>query len=504
MSGSYLLGIDNGNTVTKVSLYDVNGCEKFTASRSAETLVPRAGWAERDMSMLWQNTAEAIREVIQRSDIAASEIVAVGCTGHGNGLYLLDKQRQPFRNAIQSIDMRAVQIVQEWERTDLRSRVFPNAPQAFYPAQTAALLAWLKQHEPDTYRNLGAVLLCKDYINFRLTGQLVSDLSDVSAANLMDTVNGRYSEALLAHFGIADMMDTLPPLVQSLEIIGGVTNAAADETGLTVGTPVIGGMIDCAASAIGIGVVKPGQACILIGTWSINQVLVEQPTWTPDLFLTTPFADPRYWLLLEGSATSAANLEWFVTHFGAEERLAAEKRGISPYDVCNEAVESVLPQDATIIFHPFLYGSRQQANASAGFFGICGWHTRAHLIRAIYEGVIFGHMLHIETLKRAGTEFMSARIGGGGARSAVWVQLFADMLQIPVEVPEGAETGTRGAALAAGVATGIYSDMTDAVSAAVRIARVHEPNTQNTAIYQGRYQQYKSLVGAMQPQWNAQ
>jgi L-xylulokinase len=193
-----------------------------------------------------------------------------------------------------------------------------------------------------------------------------------------------------------------------------------------------------------------------------------------------------------------------VAHFGAEERLAAVQRGISPYDMCNAVVESVLPEDATVIYHPFLYGAPEQVNASASFFGISGWHTRAHLLRAVYEGVVFGHLMHIEKLQRTGVEFTSARMGGGGARSAVWVQMFADMLQIPVEVPEGAETGTRGAALAAGVATGVYRDLVEAVSAAVRVVRVHEPNARNKAIYQGRYQQYKSLVGAMQPHWNAE
>jgi L-xylulokinase len=298
-------------------------------------------------------------------------------------------------------------------------------------------------------------------------------------------------------------MGALPPLRQSLTILCGVTDAAADETGLVVGTPVIGGMIDCAASSIGIGVVKPGQACILIGTWSINQVIVEQPNWTPDVFLMAPFADPQYWLLLEGSATSAANLEWFITHFGTDERLAAEERGISPYEVCNAAVENIPPEDATVIYHPFLYGSPEQANASAGFFGISGWHTRAHLLRAIYEGVVFGHLVHIDKLKRAGTEFGSARMGGGGARSATWVQMFADALQIPVEVPEGSETGTRGAALAAGVAAGIYRSLEEAVSTTITVARVHEPNARNGTIYRARYEQYKMLVETMQSRWNS-
>lgn len=498
----YLIGIDNGNTVTKVSLFDLNGRELCVASRSAETIQPYPGWAERSMETLWANTAQSIREVIHKSGISASDIAAVGCTGHGNGLYLLDQELKPFRNAIQSIDSRAKEILQGWEVNDVRSRVFQYAPQVFYPAQTVTLLAWLKHHERANYDRIGAVLLCKDYINACLTGELVSDYTDMSAANLIDTFNGCYSSELINLLGIPEIESALPRLAKSFEVIGCVTPSAAQATGLAVDTPIVGGMIDIDASAIGAGVSQPGQACILIGTWSINQVIVDRPIASHNLFLMSPFADPRFWIAMEGSATSAANLEWFVKHFCAEEHREAERRGISVYEVCNEMVAQIPAESSTVIFHPFLYGSNVQRNAQAGFYGVSGWHTKAHLLRAVYEGVAFGHLSHIENLRQTGATFDRARLGGGGARSAVWGQIFADLLNITVEVPASFETGTHGAALTAGVGAGVYRDFDEAVQHAVTILRTHEPDAYHHSLYQERYAQYQTLIGAMQHPWN--
>lgn len=490
MANQYLLGIDNGNTVTKAALFDLRGRELYVASRSADTIQPHPGWTERSMGTLWSNTAQAIRELIQRAGISGSEIAAVGCTGHGNGLYLLDKSFKSCRNAVQSMDTRASDILRDWEANHLRERVAAYTPQETYTGQTVVLLAWLKRHEPETYAQIGKVLLCKDYINFCLTGELVSDYTDISGANLFDVYNRCYSPELLALFGIPEIEDALPPMKASAEVIGRVTQQAAEATGLAAGTPVIAGMLDTHASAIGAGVCRPGQACIVVGTWSINQIVLKEPLRSTDLFLMQPFADSRYWLAMEASATSASNLEWFVNQFCADERMEAQRRGISVYDVCNEAVASIPAEESSVIFLPFLYS----ANLPAGFHGLAGWHTRAHALRAVYEGIAFSHLAHIEKLRRAGASFEKARLTGGGARSAVWGQMFADLLGMSMEIPDGFETGTRGAALAAGVGAKIYADFDEAVSAAVSLARTHEPDPHNTPIYQQRYEEYKQLV----------
>jgi L-xylulokinase len=499
----YLLGIDNGSTVSKAALFDLQGKEVAVASCAADTVYPHPGWTERDMEQLWQSTATAIRDVLAKSGAQPEEIAGIGNTGHGNGVYLLDKQGRPLRNGIQSMDSRAADVLAEWGQSDLHSQVFPYTIQSFWPAQPNALLAWLKKNEPQNYENLGAVLLVKDYIKYRLTGEITTDYTDMSACSLMDVRNRRYSRELMALYDLSEAYDALPPLKDSSEVIGRVTSAAFEETGLAPGTPVVGGLFDVDASAIGSGVIHPNQACLVMGSWSINEVITEEPIVDPDLFMTTIFAKPELFLTIEGSATSATNLEWFVTQCCGDERVEAERRGVSVYEICNEEVASIPASENNVIFHPFLYGSYVQPSARAGFYGVAGWHTRAHLLRALYEGVVFGHLSHVEKLRAAGGQINSARLAGGGSRSEVWSQMFADTIQVPMEVTDGNELGALGAALSAGIGAGIYSSYEEAVEAAVSVVRVHEPEPANTPIYLARYADYQRLVEVMRQPWEA-
>ncbi len=499
----YLLGIDNGSTVSKAALFDLHGREIAVASCKAETEYPHPGWTERDMEMLWQSTASAIREVLTKSGVQPEEIAGIGNTGHGNGVYLLDRQGQPLRNGIQSMDSRAADIVTGWNQCDLHTHAFPFTIQSFWPAQPNALLAWLKKNEPQNYERLGAILMVKDYIKYRLTGEITGDYTDMSATSLMDVRKQCYSRELMELYDLSEVYDALPPLKHSSEVIGQVTSAAAQETGLAVGTPVVGGLFDVDASAIGAGVINVNQACIVMGSWSINEVITEEPIVDAGLFMTTLFATPGLFLTIEGSATSATNLEWFVNQCCGDERAEAKRRGISVYEVCNEEVASLAPGSTNIIFHPFLYGSNVQPTARAGFYGVAGWHTRAHLLRALYEGVVFGHLSHIEKLRRAGGQINTARLAGGGSRSAVWSQMFADTIQVPMEISDGNELGARGAALSAGIGAGIYSDYAEAVREAVSVVRVHEPIAANTPHYMARYAEYERVIKVMQEPWEA-
>lgn len=501
--GQYLLGIDNGSTVLKAALFDLQGKEIAVACCKADTEYPHPGWTERDMEMLWQSTASAIREVLAKSGIRTEEIGGIGNTGHGNGIYLLDKQGQPLRNGIQSMDSRAADVIAGWNQRNLHALVFPFTIQSFWPAQPNALLAWLKQNEPQNYDRLGAILMVKDYIKYRLTGEITGDYTDMSATSLMDVRNKCYSRELLALYDLSEVYDALPILKHSSEVVGQVTTAASQETGLAVGTPVVGGLFDVDASAIGTGVINPNQACLVAGSWSINEVVTLDPIVDSELFMTTLFAEPGLYLTIEGSATSATNLEWFVNQCCGDERVEAKRRGISVYEVCNEEVASLAPDGTNIIFHPFLYGSNVQPTARAGFYGVAGWHTRAHLLRALYEGVVFGHLSHIEKLRTAGGQINTARLAGGGSRSSVWSQMFADTIQVPMEISDGNEFGARGAALSAGIGAGIYNNYAEAVQEAVSIVRIHEPNPANTPFYLARYAEYQRLAKVMQAPWEA-
>jgi L-xylulokinase len=325
----------------------------------------------------------------------------------------------------------------------------------------------------------------------------------MSGANLMDVRKKTYSKELMALYNLSEVYDALPPLRPSSEVIGKVTLAAAKETGLVVGIPVVGGIFDVDASAIGAGVVHANQACLVMGSWSINEVITQDPIIDPDIFMTTIFADVDRYITIEGSATSATNLEWFVNQCCGDERSEAKRRGISVYEVCNEEVASLPPGSTNIIFHPFLYGSNVQPTARAGFYGVAGWHTRAHLLRALYEGVVYGHLSHVEKLRKAGGQINTARLAGGGSRSPVWSQIFADTIQVPMEISDGNELGARGAALAAGIGVGIFRDYAEAVQEAVKVVRVHEPNPVNTPFYLARYAEYQRLVDVMREPWDA-
>jgi len=500
----YLLGIDNGNTISKAAIFDLQGREIQVTSRKVESEYPRQGWTERSMDALWKGTAMTIKDALDKSGIKPEQIIGIGTTGHGNGLYLIDKEGRPARPGIQSLDTRATDMIDTWNRNHLHEEVFPYTTQAFWPAQPNALLAWIKQNEPQVYQRIGAVLMVKDYIKYCLTGEITSDFTDMSGTSLMDVRHKCYSEELLDLYGLKEMRPALPRLVHSFDIAGRVTPDAARATGLAAGTPVVGGLFDVDASALGAGVYRPGQVCIIAGTWSINEIVTADPIVDPALFMTSIYTVPDLWLTIEASATSATNLEWFVTQFCAEEKAAADKRAISVYDVCSEIVDSLPPGGTDIIFHPFLFGSNVQATARSGFFGIAGWHTKAHMLRALYEGVVYGHLSHFEKLRDAcgsANRLESVRLSGGGAHSSVWTQIFADTLQLPMEVPDGVEIGARGAALSAGIGVGVYKDHADAVKTAVKVKRRQEPNPAATPFYLARYTEYQKLVECMREPW---
>ena len=498
----YLLGVDNGSTVSKAAIFDLEGREVQIASRKIEPNYPHPGWTERSMDLLWESTAGAINEAITAAGIDPKQIVGVGTTGHGNGLYLLDKEGKPARAGIQSMDTRAAGIIDEWNARDFHSQVFPYTVQSLWAAQPNALLAWIKRNEPQVYERIGAVLMCKDYITYCLTGEIVTDFTDMSGTSLMDVRNRRYSRELLELYDLAELWGAMPRLAHSFEVVGQITPDAAAATGLAPGTPVVGGIFDVDASALGAGVVDAGQVCIIAGTWSINEIVTAEPLVDPSLFMTSIYTVPGLWLTIEASPTSATNLEWFVSNLCGEEHIEAQERGISVYEMCNEMVASLPPGGTNIIFHPFLYGSNVQATARAGFYGVAGWHTKAHMVRALYEGVVYCHLAHVDKLRAAGATMDVARLTGGGSRSRVWTQIFADALQLPVEVPEGVELGARGAAICAGLGAGVYKDHAEAVATAVKVERRQEPDPEATPHYLARYHEYRRLLEAMEAPWD--
>ena len=327
------------------------------------------------------------------------------------------------------------------------------------------------------------------------------EITDLSGTSMIDVGRGCYDSDVLAAWGLDELQPMMPPIVQSAKLCGTITPDVALQTGLAEGTPVAGGMFDIDACGLAVGMTDESTLCMVAGTWGNNQYISKTPVVSRDIFMTSRYSIPGYYLMLEGSATSAANLEWFVTNFlEADKKLLEAEGHRGVFDLCNELVASTgvsEPQDSGITFLPYLYGSPVGVDAKACFIGLHGSHTRADLLRAIYEGVVFGHRWHVEKLLQFRPIPDAIRLTGGACKSDVWMQIIADILQAPIEVPAGSELGALGASICGSVAVGMHDSYESACAAMVHIDRRYEPNKENAAVYEAKYTKFKQLVNKL-------
>lgn len=491
--GPYLLGLDAGNTVIKAVLFDREGRQLASHGIDGATHKPSPGLVERSVAELWDNARVAIAGCIAKAGIDPGDIIAIGAAGHGNGLYLLDRDGEPLIG-IQSLDTRAAALAAELDAT-VGAAMHTIGLQRPWPSQTPVLLAWVKRHRPDIYARAGTLLFAKDVLTLRLTGELASDVSDMSGGGFLRLPEAIYDAGLLSLYGLDDARPMLPLLHEPTGVVGRVTATAAAATGLAEGTPVVAGYFDVVASALGSGAIGSGAASIVAGSWSINQVFSQAPVRDDRVFMVAACGEGRF-LNMENSATSAANLEWYV-------RTLVERGGHhdDPFGFVNGLVGRIVPAHDDPLFHPFLYGGRLGAHQRGGFFGLAGWHGEGHMLRALFEGVMFEHRRNIEVLAAAGVVFSRAALSGGGARSAHWPQIFADGLGVPVTVAECAETGALGAAIAASVGAGLHADVPAAVEAMTRPVRTFAPDPAMRSHYDRRYSLWTRLTEAVDPLW---
>jgi L-xylulokinase len=489
---SQLLGIDAGNTMIKAVLFDLDGTVRAVASCAGETHQPQPGYAERPVNEVWLGVTAAIKACL--AQMPDAQVIAVGAAGHGNGLYALDQAQQPLIG-IQSVDSRAADRVEELERSGSAAAIYAHSLQKVWASSTPVLLSWLKRNRPELYQRIGHVLCAKDVISHFLSGEVSADYSDASGAGLIDHRVRGYSADLLALYDLADALPRLPTLHESCEVVGTVTPHAAQLTGLPAGIPVVAGIFDVVASAVGSGVVSPGEASIVAGTWSINQVVVSRPDYLRPVFMNALIERDRY-MAIEASATSATNLDWFIREF-------ADGRSGDGAEQSSDLVAKVVPDAHLPVYHPYLYSGRKEEPAKAGFYGLSGWHTRADMLFALFEGVTFSHRAHIDRLRAAGLPFTSATLSGGASRSCVWPQMFADVLAIPIQVAECKETGALGAAICAGVGVGIWVNLAEGVAQAVKLNPVIlQPDAARVAFHEPRYRLFKKLERAMDSLWH--
>lgn len=482
----YLLGIDSGQSVGKVGLYDAGGRAVASASAPNDISSPYPRWLERDLGQVWRQVAVAIREVLRAAGPGAT-VRGVGVCGHNDGAYLLDDALRPVRPAILATDSRAHGYSARTAGGEIGRQALELTGQVPFAASPASLYAWLRDHEPAAFDRVRWAVFCKDWIRLQLTGEVATDPTDASAS-FVGVHDRRWSAAALELYGLAGMRRAMPPMREPAAVAGTVTAAAAAATGLAEGTPVVTGAHDVDAAALGIGAIDVGSASVVLGTFSINQVVADRPVPDPR-WQARAFLEPGRWLHMSTSPAGAVNLDWAIRRLGPlrpdgepdPAAAVAEAMGASTVDAP--------------IFLPFLFGSPHGNGVRAAWTGLGGWHGRAEMLHAVLEGVAFNHRTHLRGLQEVFAVARPVRVCGGGARSPDWTHLLSDVLDLPVEVTDAVEAGTRGAALLAGIGTGLYAGLPDAVERTVRVVRRQQPRPEQVARHDARYQRYLAAAG---------
>ncbi|GHC38433.1 FGGY-family carbohydrate kinase [Aidingimonas halophila] len=494
MTPTYLLGIDSGSTVTKAAIFDMEGNTRAIGRAQVSPRHPQPHRVERDMEETWSAVAEAIRHALSNADISNTQIAAIGITAHGDGLYLLDTDTRPLGPAIMSLDSRARDLVATWKSQGLEQDALSLTGQFPFPYAPTALLGWIQRNQPERFSRIGSILACKDWLRFCLTGELAADFTE-SSTGFTNVSTQRYSREALRLFGLESLDHALPTMRLPTDIAGRVTRKAAAATGLKAGTPVVAGLHDVTASAVGLGHIDNGDLTITSGTFSINEVFSDQPR--PDQrWATRNGLEPGQWLSMAISPASSSNVDWFLQQCCTLESKTSPQ--ILQY--LESDLDAAFEDDSRIVYHPFLFGSPYEEPASAAFFGIQGWHTRAHLVRAILEGVVFNHRVHVDALA---TRFAinECRVTGGGAHTPRMAQLFADTLNRPVTITGTQEAAALGAALCAGVGIGVYGSLQDATQSCHPVT-TYRPLPTIRQTRDAAFARYQQLVTQMAPLWD--
>ena len=501
----YVLGVDLGTSGTKTVLFDKQGRAIASASREYPLDQPRNGWAEQDPECWWQAARETIRQVIGESGVAPAQIRGLGISGQMHGLVLLDENGQVLRKAILWCDGRTQQECDEITRIVGRERLIRITANPALTGFTAGKVLWVRRHEPEIWKQVRHILLPKDYVRFRLTGEYGSEMSDASGTNLLDVPRRCWSGAMLDALDLDATL--LPPLMESSDAAGTVTSRAAEETGLQPGTVVAAGAGDNAAAAVGTGVVTAGKAFATIGTSGVVFAHADQVQIDPKGRVHTFCAAvPGAYTVMSCTLAAGLSLKWFRDQFCQAECQTAAQMGEDPYTLMSqEAAQSPIGANR-LVYLPYLMGERSpllDADARGAFIGLSGIHARRDLLRAVMEGVIYSMRQNLEVLRGMGIAPAEMRACGGGARSPFWRQMMADVFALPVQTVKNTEGPALGAAILGGVAAGMYADIPSACAALIRENASQLPDVQRHVDYEKYYDLYVSLYPALKDAYRA-
>jgi xylulokinase len=487
------LGIDVSTTGAKALLIDEKGAVVATATTPLTLSTPKPLWSEQDPHEWWSGTAKSIRDVLATAKAQGSDVAAIGLTGQMHGLVLLDGERKVLRPAILWNDQRTARECDEIRtRMGGREALVRVTGNDALTGFTAPKILWVRNHEPAVYAKARLVLLPKDYVRLRLTGVPAMDKADGSGTLLFDLAARNWSKEVLGKLEIPPAW--LPPTFEGPEVTGKITEEAASETGLAVGTPVTAGGGDQAAGAVGAGAVKPGVVALTLGTSGVVFASTDKPLVEPQGRLHAfCHALPATWHFMGVTLSAAGSLQWYHDTLAPNESFDA---------LMTEAAEAPAGSEG-LLFLPYLSGERTpypDPLARGSFVGLTLRHKRAHLTRAVLEGVAFSMRDCFGLLAHAGVGSPSeVRVAGGGAKSPLWRKICASVLGVDLVTVNSTEGGAFGAALTAGVAGGAWPDVPSACAATIAITGRDAPDPAWRAAYDRLYPVYQGLYGALKP-----
>jgi len=491
----YLLGIDLGTSAVKVGVYSATG-ERIALESDEYALTPQADAVEADPELYWAPVARAVRRVLRRIGGSPDRIVAASTSTFGESVFPLLKDGTPARPSISWMDGRssaeADLLVSQLGAQHLLEISGQPEINAVWPATK---FLWMKRHEPEVFARVATFLLPDDYLLYRLTGQLVAELSMWGSSLLLDIRSKTWAEASLEAVGLRPAQ--LPTRTQTGTVLGTISPACAAETGLSTRTLVVAGAMDQMCAAVGAGNIEPGIVTESTGTVVALLTTLEAPIF--DSVTRVPchiHAVPGKYCLLPWSPTGGMVLKWFKDRFGETEIARAAQEGRDVYDLLCEHAAAIPPGSDGLILLPFLEGAgfpEFHPAARGVLLGLSLKHTKAHLTRAILESIAYLVRADLEALQRLGVSPREVCLLGGAAKSVLWSQIKADVLGLPVAVLPGSDTAALGAAMIAAVGAGLLPDLPSAVAAMGRPASVLLPQAETRAVYDHAYLRYRQL-----------
>jgi len=458
---NYILAHDLGTTGDKATLFDSQGQACASSFFGYETRYPQPNWAEQDPQDWWWAVCLTTRELLAASDIPMGAVAGISFSGQMQGCVLVDRQCHPLRSAIIWADTRAVDEARRLVEQVGMQPAYHIMGHRLSASYSAAKLLWVRNHQPQIFKETYKVLQAKDFIVARLTGRFVTDYSDASCTNLYDLQARNWSPELLAAAGLEP--GRLPELHASTDVVGEVGPGAAGEIGLLAGTPVVVGGGDGACAAAGAGVVEEGSAYNYLGSSAWIGLATRQPVYDPQMrTLTLAALQPDRYCPLGVMQAAGGSYQWLRDTFCLPEKEASARQGVSAYELMDHLAMQSLPGAGGLLFLPYLLGERSprwNENARGVFFGLSMSHGRAQIVRAVLEGITYNLRVILEAFRQQGVEIPAMRVIGGGAKSAFWRQMMADIYGLPVQAPALlAEATSFGAALAGGIGVGLYKN----------------------------------------------